>query len=457
MHRRSTTADLPLSHTLPGMVELQLDDLVAAGAVVPAFQPIIDLATGAVAGYEALARWPALGVAPDAAFAAARMAGRLHEMDWACRLAAVDTAMADGLGRDLALFVNVEPAVLGIPIPEHAWPSIERAARRLRPVIEITERALLQHPAALLAGVATIRRRGWGLALDDVGAIPDSLAMLPLVRPDVVKLDLSLVQRDPSREQARILAGVMAYAEQTGAVILAEGVENHDDLERARGYGATLAQGWHFGRPGPLPADRPRGADLVTPGALSAVAATPFDLVDRRRVRVGRKRLLLGLSRHLENQGRELRIAPVLLSAFQEEERFGPATRRRYERLGRRCPLVAVFGSGMQATPAPLVRGIALAEDDPLRDEWSVVVVGAHFCGALIGRQLDGTGADLDRRFEFVVTHDREMALGAAHSLLHRVGAHPAPPDRQPGGQQGAPGMVPRGPLLVPERRRTAP
>lgn len=387
----------------------------------------MDLTTGLHTGYEALARWPALGVAPDAAFAAARRAGRLHELDWACRLAAVTAATDAGLGRDLTLFVNVEPAVLGTPVPDHAWPAIKRAGQRLRPVIEITERALLQRPAGLLAAVAAIRRRGWGVALDDVGAIPDSLAMLPLVHPDVVKLDLSLVQRDPSPDAARVLAGVMAFAERTGTVVLAEGVETEEDLERAHGFGATLAQGWYFGRPGSLPDRRPPGAGLVTVPTTTTVAATPFDLVDRRQTRMGRKRMLLGLSRHLEGQGRELQIPPVVLSAFQEGARFGPTTGRRYEHLANRCPLVAAFGFGIASEPAPMVRGVPLAADDPLRHEWTVVVVGAHFQGALIGRQLDTDGPELDRRFQFTLTHDRQLVVAAAHSLLQRVGAQ-APP-----------------------------
>lgn len=84
----------------PGTRGLPLvDDLVAPGALAPAFQPIVDLTTGLHAGYEALARWPELGVAPDAAFDAARRADRLHDLDWACRLAAVTTATDAGLGR----------------------------------------------------------------------------------------------------------------------------------------------------------------------------------------------------------------------------------------------------------------------------------------------------------------------------------------------------------------------
>lgn len=399
-----------------------IDALVAPGAVQPAFQPIVDLERDQLLGLEALARWPALGVGPDAAFAAARRAGRTAQLDWACRTAALSSALDAGIGRDLTLFLNVEPATLGSP-PASALPLLERSHKALRLVVEITERALVQRPASLLATVASIRDRGWGIALDDVGAVPESLAMLPLIRPDVVKLDLSLVQRFPSSAQAKVVAAVMAYAEHAGAVILAEGIENEADLERARSFGATAGQGWHLGRPGPIPPVLPVTSRLVISGPRLAVAATPFDVVGSNRTQTGRKRLLLAMSRHIEDQGLELPIPPVVLSAFQDASRVDAATAHRYARLAERCSLVVALGAGMPDEPAPGVRGIDLDDDDPLVGEWTVIVVGAHYAAALIARDLGDRGPELDRRFEFTVTHDRQLVLTAARSLLRRVGA----------------------------------
>ena len=401
--------------------EVDVDALLATGALQAAYQPILDLNDGRVAGFEALARWPDLGVSPDIAFAAAQRAGRTTELDWACRIAAITGALDAGLGRDTALFVNIEPAALG-PRPDHAERWLERARRSLRIVVEITERALVGRPSALLSTVAAVRDRGWGIALDDVGAVPESLAMLPLLRPDVVKLDLSLVQRYPDAGQAKVVAAVMAYAEHSGAIILAEGIEDEQDLERARAFGATVGQGWHLGYPGPLPATPLTAVRLVTTAPRLAVATTPFDVVDPHRAQVGRKRLLLGLSQHIEAQGLELAIPPVVLSAFQHGHRVDGGALRRYTRLATRCSLVVALGVGMPAEPAPSVRGINLSGDDPLAEEWTVVVVGVHYAAALIGRDLGDGGVDLDRRFEFTVTHDRSLVLTAARSLLRRVG-----------------------------------
>ena len=77
------------------------------------------------------------------------------------------------------------------------------------------------------------------VALDDVGAEEGSLALLPFLRPDVVKLDMSLVRGVPRDAAATITAAVRAYAERTGAVILAEGIETQEQERLARVFGAT--------------------------------------------------------------------------------------------------------------------------------------------------------------------------------------------------------------------------
>ena len=80
-----------------------------------------------------------------------------------------------------------------------------------------------------------------------------SLAVLPLVEPDVIKLDLRLVQERPSTDKAAIVSAVAAEHERTGVAILAEGVETAEQLAVARALGATMGQGWLWGRPGALP------------------------------------------------------------------------------------------------------------------------------------------------------------------------------------------------------------
>jgi EAL domain-containing protein (putative c-di-GMP-specific phosphodiesterase class I) len=384
----------------------------------PEYQPIFDLATGEQVAAEALARWPELGLTPDVAFRLATEHGRLSELDEACRFAAIDDAIAHGLPPRFELFVNLEPSVLG---PETAAGLLTRAADRLGLVIEITERALLHRPAELLRAIGTLRDAGCAIALDDVGAEPSSLALLPFIAPDVIKLDISLVQRWLNVEQAAIYTAVAAYAERTGATVLAEGIETEADLAQALALGATLGQGWRLARPGPLGTLTPPVRALRLRRPPHPTPASPFDLVDRTSVRTGPKGLLLGISQHLENQGLALETPPVVLGAFQEARHFTPDTAQRYARLATRCPLVAGLGVNLPSMPAANVRGASLRADDALRGEWVVAVVGTHYAGALIAKDLGDSGPDRDRRFAFVLTHDHETVLAAARSLLERV------------------------------------
>jgi EAL domain-containing protein (putative c-di-GMP-specific phosphodiesterase class I) len=386
--------------------------------LTPDYQPIFDLATGEQVAAEALARWPSLGLTPDAAFSWAAEHGRLSELDEACRYAAIDDAIAHGLPPRFELFVNLEPSVLG---PTTASGLLSRANGQVGLVVEITERALLHRPAELLRAIATLREAGCAIALDDVGAEPDSLALLPFIAPDVIKLDLSLVQRWLSVDQAAIYTAVAAYAERTGATVLAEGIETAQDLEQALALGATLGQGWHLGHPGPLgPLSAPQRSRALRRPTL-ATPDSPFALVDPAAVRIGAKGLLLGVSRHLENQGLALETPPVVLGTFQEARHFTPYTAERYARLALRCPLVVGLGVDLPVAPVAGVRGADVRADDPLHGEWVVAVVGTHYAGALIAKDLGDHGPDRDRRFAFVLTHDHETVLAAARSLLERV------------------------------------
>jgi EAL domain-containing protein (putative c-di-GMP-specific phosphodiesterase class I) len=408
----------------PSIAELpDLDQLISRRAVRPVFQPIVDLTSGDLVGYEALARWPAApGVGPEAVFAAARLEGRTAELDWSCRLAAIEAALAVGLGREHVLFVNVEPEALGAPMPSGAEAILDAAGRELRVVLELTERSLLRRPAELLHTVRWARSRGWGIAVDDVGAEPASLALLPFLEPDVIKLDMSLVRHRPTPDQASIMAAVMSHSERSGAVVLAEGIETDAHLDQALALGATLGQGWALGLPGPINVLRSPARPVVPVGHSLPIAPSPFAAVGGREgMRVGRKGLLLDLSLHIESQGLHVVPAPVVLSAFQFAWHFTPATAARYALLADRCPLVGALAVGLDGTTAPKVLTSSIDRTDPLAGEWTVTVLGPHYAAALIARDLGDAGPDHERRFEFVVTHDRDLVVAASRSLMSRV------------------------------------
>jgi EAL domain-containing protein (putative c-di-GMP-specific phosphodiesterase class I)/DICT domain-containing protein len=400
---------------------------VIADGVRSLYQPIVELHTGNVIAYEALARGPEGSAleSPAALFAAAHREDRIVELDRACQTAAVQGAVRAGLRPPAALFVNVEPQALTAALDPAQYEQARRAATGLKVFVEVTERALTLRPAELLDAVERLRAAGFGIALDDVGADRRSLALLPLLRPDVVKLDISLIHNHPSRMSGEVMNGVCAYAEQTGAAIVAEGIEEKGHLLAAETLGATLAQGWFFGRPAPL-AGR---LDVSRPAATLGVAprvvhSSPVALAHSRQgLRIGRKDVLLSVSRALEAKALELGEHAVVVAAFQDAVHFTPATQRRYERLAGRNALVAALGVGIGEEPAPGVRGASLAPGDPLHGEWDLAVLGPHYAGALVARDLGDDGADRDRRFEFLLTFDRDLVVDIAAMLIGRVSA----------------------------------
>ncbi len=400
-------------------------EILRAEAVTSVYQPIVDLDTRSVVAVEALARGPQGEMHfPGSLFAAAARAGLSVQLEWACRAAAFRGALAGPLPRGVALFVNVESSQLG-EVPPAAVQQLEEQVRKdVHVILELTERDLAGRPAEVLRAVYAARARGWGIALDDVGVDPASLALMPVIRPDVVKLDLALVQGRQTVEVARVASAVAAYAEESGAIVLAEGIETDLHLERALVLGATLGQGWYFGRPGSLDAVARLHCeplhllrDLEPPSR-----STPFERVARGfPTRTARKSQLLGMSHHLERQAVELPAPPLLLAAFEHADFFTPATRKRYSRYARLGPLVAALGVGLDHEPAPGVRGAPLDPADPLAAEWTVVVLSPHFAGALIARDLGDDGRDEDRLFEFVLTHDRHRVTEAARCLIDRI------------------------------------
>jgi len=395
---------------------MALTDVVGGSAVEAAYQPVVSLETGQVLGFEAYAR----GVRPPLELLRAARAQRCAgDFDWLCRAAAITGALRAGLGHSLTLFVNVEPDSDVLVPPAHV-DLLLRAESSLRVVLEVTERAVVQRPAELLRLVDWARDRSWGIALDDLGEDPSSLAMMPFLEPDVIKLDLRLVQQRPSPEIGLVMSAAMAQAERTGAVIVAEGVEDEADREAALAMGATLGQGWLYGRPGPLPRALPP-PDAVIPLRRTWYPrdeTTPFAVVRASRaLRRGDRQLLLSIAEHLQEQALAWQDAPVVLSTFQAGEDLAPGAGDRYQRLASRGSFVATLHDGEVPELAGGVRAARLPDEHALTGEWSVVVVGPHYAGALVARQ---TGPDPDA-YDFAVTHERQLVVEAGRTLLRHV------------------------------------
>jgi EAL domain-containing protein (putative c-di-GMP-specific phosphodiesterase class I) len=264
--------------------DVTIEALMAGRLIQPLFQPIVDLSTGLVVGLEALARGPAGTVLefPDRLFAAAHAAGRLGELDMLCAERALECAVAAPDPPPL-LFVNAEPAVLDQPLSPRLLELI-RAGLPFREILEFTERALTSVPGSLLRIAGQVQEFGNSIALDDVGVDPMSLALVPVLEPEVIKLDMGLL-RNPDAEHTRMVCTVVrAEADRTGALVVAEGIETEADLATARRLGAGWGQGWLFGRPSDVGQTvhcyDPVAASVLRPPrpGFHRTAAAPFDI-----------------------------------------------------------------------------------------------------------------------------------------------------------------------------------
>jgi diguanylate cyclase (GGDEF)-like protein len=225
------------------------------------FQPIWDLPNDCMLGFEALTRpWLGYGFdGPAEMFAIAEKIGRAHELDSVCRSAAL--ARAPELPGGALLFLNVNPQSLAHDslAGDHLVRAVKAAG--LEPeqvVLEITERsnARLDH---VVADATRLRRLGFQLALDDVGAGNAGLEMLRELPVDFVKIDRSVIVAAVEDTHAQaVLVAILAYARRADAFVIAEGIESKEILEFVQNAGdlqvvgespISGGQGYVLGRP----------------------------------------------------------------------------------------------------------------------------------------------------------------------------------------------------------------
>jgi EAL domain-containing protein (putative c-di-GMP-specific phosphodiesterase class I) len=413
-----------------------LDRAVSGDGLEAVFQPIVTLPDGGLVGFEALARWPHLrGVAGEGVFTHAVRTGRAAQLERKCIEAAIVGAQNAGLAYGSTLFINCEATAPFLSRSDSAI--LAHGAEHYRLVFEVTERSLLAHPPDLLRKVVALRQEGFAIALDDVGADTNALALLDVLAPDVIKLDLTLVQSQPHYRQARTWAAVLAHHERAGAHVLAEGIETTQHLHRALALGATLGQGYRFGRPGRMSRGATTGApcppirtqhpcvDFGSPfDAVAGNGASTWNDLGPLTIRREDKHTVVALSRYLEQQAMDASDPPMVLTALQRSEFFTGETRTRHHQLAERSPLVAVFGSDVAESLGFGIHGVRFVPDDSLHDQWIVLALGANTAAALVSREVPlhpGARNDRDRMFDVASTNNRTLVTGVARQLLSRM------------------------------------
>ena len=215
------------------------------------FQPIVDLAGSRTIGYEALSRFPAhFDRPPNVWFAEAAELGLGMELELEAAVNAL--ASLPMLPADAFLSVNLSPGTV----------SGRRCAELLagvdggRVVVEMTEHAPVEDYDSLRSALTCLRDRGIRIAVDDTGAGFASLRHILQLSPEYVKLDISLTRGIATDASRRALAAALvAFAEELGAGIIAEGVERPEELEALAALRVPYAQGYLLGRPGELAQD----------------------------------------------------------------------------------------------------------------------------------------------------------------------------------------------------------
>jgi len=211
-----------------------------------AFQPIIDYRARRVVAYEALVRTdePTMH-RPDVLIATAERLDRIHQLGRVIRSHVARAASQ--LPADVQLFVNVHGLEL---TDEELFASASPlAAIASRVVLEITERIGLDSVAGP-SRVAMLRRLGYRVAVDDLGAGYAALGALASLEPEVVKLDMGLV-RDLHRHatKRRVVGAIATLVRELGGTVVAEGVETIAERDAILDAGIELMQGYLFGRP----------------------------------------------------------------------------------------------------------------------------------------------------------------------------------------------------------------
>ena len=283
------------ARTTAALSEVRIKAIIADRTFQPVFQPIVDLATRGVVGYEGLTRFTE-GSRPDAIFTEAARCGLAIDLEAATLETILDASAALPPSAWLNLNVSPELVLAGQPLAS----ILERWGGQL--VLELTEHTEVTDYPALRA---SLDRLGPDvrLAVDDAGAGFASLRHILELGPDYVKLDRAIVRqihRDPARQA--LVAGMVHFAGQTGATLIAEGVETDPEAYEVQRLGVTLAQGYRLGRPAPA-AQRATASE-----AVPMVRAAPTPSPKRREPPTQRR----------GDIGEAMNIGPTVAAALRE-------------------------------------------------------------------------------------------------------------------------------------------
>ncbi len=233
-------------------------DIVNNESLTSYFQPIVDMHSNQIYGYETLAR----GVKedgslmyPDELFSKSKRNDFTFKLDRLCRESSLKTAATKKVHQKV--FINFIPT--SIYDPEFCLKSTEKWAKQLefdpsQIVFEVVETEHIKDQKHLSNILQYYRSKGFKIALDDVGEGYSGLNMLIELRPDIIKVDRNIVEGiDKNELKQSVYKALYNLAKEHGIEVLAEGIETKEELEVIKGIGVDLAQGYFFSKPSSEP------------------------------------------------------------------------------------------------------------------------------------------------------------------------------------------------------------
>ncbi len=235
-------------------LEAALRDAVRDDLITVQYQPVVDLVTGAVDGFEALARWrdPRLGqVPPDVFIAAAERIGVIRQLgrQILARAHAGGRELAAAGGRPISLGVNLSALQVSDPTLAEEVRLLQEAHTDVRLILELTEGVMLSNDPVTVGAIEGLKAAGVRLAIDDFGVGYSSVGYLHRLPVDILKIDKLFVSELHDPRSHALVEGVVSMARAMELTVVTEGVEDWSSARSLRDLHCDLAQGFLFSRP----------------------------------------------------------------------------------------------------------------------------------------------------------------------------------------------------------------
>jgi len=251
---KSIMSAKPLQRYINLFLDKEFFDIINNESLTSYFQPIIDMKTNTIYGYETLIRGVKADgslMYPDELFEKSKRNDLNFKLDRLCRESALKTAATKKVHQKV--FINFIPTA--IYDPEFCLASTEKWAKQLefdpsQIVFEVVETELVKDQKHLKKILEFYRSKGYKIALDDVGEGYSSLNMLIELRPDIIKIDRNIIDGiDKNELKQSVYRALYNLAKEHNITVLAEGVETLYELEMIQSIGVDLVQGYYYAKP----------------------------------------------------------------------------------------------------------------------------------------------------------------------------------------------------------------